>query len=42
VVGEVTYELKDVRVLVERLQDLNQFFREIADDERTYAILKAP
>jgi len=37
-----TYELKDVRVPVERLEDLKKFFREIADDERAYAILKAP
>jgi len=37
-----TYELKDVRVPVERLGDLKQFFREIADDERAYMILKLP
>ena len=37
-----TYELRDVRIPVERLQDLKTFFREIADDERAYAILKAP
>jgi transglutaminase-like putative cysteine protease len=37
-----TYELKDVRVPVERLGDLKQFFREIADDERAYTILKLP
>jgi hypothetical protein len=37
-----TYELKDVRVPVERLGDLKQFFREIADDERAYAVLKVP
>jgi hypothetical protein len=37
-----TYELRDVRVPVERLQDLKKFFREIADDERAYTILKAP
>lgn len=37
-----TYELKDVRVPLERLQDLRQFFREIASDERTFAILKVP
>jgi hypothetical protein len=35
-----TYVLKDVRVPVERLEDLKQFFREIADDERAYTILK--
>ena len=37
-----TYELRDVRVPVERLQDLKKFFREIADDELAYTILKAP
>ena len=37
-----TYELKDVRVPVERLEDLKKFFREIADDEHAYAILRAP
>ena len=37
-----TYELKDVRVPVERLEDLNKLFREIADDERAYTILKLP
>jgi hypothetical protein len=36
------YELKDVRVSVERLEDLKKFFREIADDERAYTILKLP
>ncbi len=36
------YELKDVRVPVERLEDLKKFFREIADDERAYTILKLP
>jgi Domain of Unknown Function with PDB structure (DUF3857)/Transglutaminase-like superfamily len=35
-----TYELKDVRVPEERLEDLKKFFREIADDERAYTILK--
>jgi len=37
-----TYELRDVRIPVERLPDLKKFFREIADDERAYTILKAP
>jgi Domain of Unknown Function with PDB structure (DUF3857)/Transglutaminase-like superfamily len=37
-----TYELKDVRVPVEELEDLKTFFREIADDERAYTILKLP
>jgi hypothetical protein len=37
-----TYELRDVRVPMERLEDLKKFFRQIADDERGYTILKAP
>lgn len=37
-----TYELKDVRVPAEHLEELKQFFRQVADDERAYAILKAP
>jgi hypothetical protein len=37
-----TYELRDVRVPVEHLEDLKKLFREIADDERAYAILKLP
>jgi len=37
-----TYELKDVRVPLDRLEDLKKFFREIADDERAYTILKLP
>ena len=36
-----TYELKDVRVPAEHLEELKQFFRQVADDERAYAILKA-
>jgi hypothetical protein len=36
------YEIKDVRVPVERLEDLKKLFREIANDERAYTILKAP
>ena len=34
------YELKDVRVPLDGLQDLKTLFRDIADDERSYAILK--
>jgi hypothetical protein len=37
-----TYELKDVRVPVEHLDDLKVLFRNMADDERAYAILKVP
>lgn len=36
-----TYELRDVRVPAERLGDLQIFFRQIANDERGYTILKA-
>jgi len=36
-----TYELKDVRVPVERLEDLKRLFRQVADDEGAYSILKA-
>jgi transglutaminase-like putative cysteine protease len=37
-----TYEVKDVEVPVQQLEDLKKFFREIADDERAYTILKLP
>ena len=37
-----TYELKDVRVPVEKLEDLKKFFRDVADDEYAYSILKVP
>ncbi len=37
-----TYQLKDVQVPVEQLENLKKFFREIADDERGYTILKLP
>lgn len=37
-----SYEVKDVRIPVERLEDLKKFFREIADDERAYTIMKTP
>jgi transglutaminase-like putative cysteine protease len=35
------YELKQVRVPTEQLEDLKKLFREIADDERAYTIMKA-
>lgn len=35
-----TYELKDVRVPVEKLEDLKTFLRDVADDEHAYSILK--
>ena len=37
-----SYELKDVRIPVEQLEDLKKFFREISDDERAYTIMKMP
>jgi len=37
-----TYELTDVRVPVEKLEDLKKFFRDVADDEYAYSILKVP
>jgi hypothetical protein len=36
-----TYELKDIRVPLEQLDDLKTLFRQIADDERAYTILKS-
>ncbi len=36
-----TYELKDIRVPLEQMDDLKTFFRQIADDERAYTILKS-
>ena len=36
-----TFELKDVRVPREHLDDLKTLFRQIADDERAYTILKS-
>jgi hypothetical protein len=36
-----TYELKDIHISMERLDDLKAFFREISDDERAYTIMKA-
>lgn len=37
-----SYELKDVLVPVERMDDLKKFFREIFDDEHAYTIMKVP
>ena len=37
-----TYELKDIRVPLEQLDDLKTLFRQIADDERAYTILRSP
>jgi len=37
-----TYEIKDVRVPMERMGDLRNFFRNVGNDERGYAIMKAP
>jgi transglutaminase-like putative cysteine protease len=36
------YEIKDVRVLVDQLEDFKKLSRDIANDERAYTILKAP
>jgi hypothetical protein len=36
-----TFELKDVRIPVERLEGLKELYHEIADDEGTYTVLKA-
>jgi hypothetical protein len=36
-----TYELKDVRLPVAQLEKLKTLYRQIADDERAYAILKS-
>jgi hypothetical protein len=36
------YELREVTIPTERLNDLKQMFRQIADDEGAYTILKAP
>jgi Domain of Unknown Function with PDB structure (DUF3857)/Transglutaminase-like superfamily len=35
-----TLEMKDVRLSVEQLDGLQKLFREMADDERTYTVLK--
>jgi hypothetical protein len=37
-----SYELKDVLVPLERMDDLKKFFREIFDDEHAYTIMKVP
>jgi uncharacterized protein DUF3857/transglutaminase superfamily protein len=37
-----SYELRDVKIPLERLDELKQLYRRIADDERAYAILKVP
>ena len=37
-----TYERKDVRIPLEKLGDLKEFYSEIMDDERGYAILRVP
>ena len=34
------YEIKDVRVPVERLEQLKKFYRRVAADERNSAVLK--
>jgi hypothetical protein len=36
------YQVSDVLIGVERLENLKQFWRHIAEDERAYVILKAP
>src|SRR5215472_1121966 len=36
-----TYEIKDVRVTSTTLESLKRFFREIADDEQSYVIMKS-
>jgi hypothetical protein len=36
------YELRDVRVPKEQLDDLKKLFRQIADDERAHTILRVP
>lgn len=37
-----SYELRDVKIPLERLDELKQLYRQIADDERAYAILNGP
>lgn len=36
------YESRDLKIPLERLDELKQFYRQIADDERAYTIMKAP
>lgn len=35
-----TYEVKDVHVPTEKLEDLKKFYRQVAADERASAVLK--
>jgi Transglutaminase-like superfamily len=37
-----TYERRDVRIPLEKLEDLKKLYSDIADDERGYAILRVP
>lgn len=37
-----TYELKEIRVSLEKISDLKKLYSDIADDERGYAILRVP
>jgi hypothetical protein len=37
-----TYERKDVRIPLEKLEDLKKLYSDITDDERGYAILRVP
>ncbi len=37
-----TFEIKEVRVPVEKLEDLKKLYRQAAADERAYAVLKTP
>jgi hypothetical protein len=37
-----TFELRDVRVPRERMEDLKKFYREISDDEHAYTIMRVP
>ena len=36
------YELRDLKIPLERLEELKQLYRQIADDERAYTVLKVP
>jgi hypothetical protein len=37
-----TYELKEIRIPLEKIGDLKKLYSDIADDERGYAILRVP
>jgi hypothetical protein len=37
-----TYERKEVRIPIEKIEDLKKLYSDIADDERAYAILQVP